>query len=1216
MHELDEAHGGGLDETGQDCDLVKSRRHVMHEELLLYSSLESNLPPSDAKLIRRARKLLMKNKSFRPKPRPSLSFRDIKALKAIASRTMFSGIRVSTKKQPPSVGAQFQWSLSRLMTTLNEANPFFIRCIKSNSEKASCQFDDEIVLRQLRYTGMLATVKIRQSGYNYRLLFEEFIQQYQILLPRGLLSSKGDVSAFLQTMHLNPDNFQIGKSKVFLRESEKLLLDEALHTEIMRRVVFIQRWVKAKLDRKHFVRLREAAICLQKHTRRFLAQKLLHRLQTVHDAVVTVQRYYRGWRVRRAYLAYRDATIFLQCHIRAFLTRRSFLAALLEKRRAEEKRLAEEEKARLRHLEELQSSASDEGVVDMAKASSAEELEEREFTPVQRRDSEESSGILEDSDSEAVSSIEPKSQRESIVSSPPTPTSETSGDSQRDSGAAEVVKRDRRDMYLVEAESSGSGRVQKLAKTFQSPQRDDELSPQGKEREPFAHSVGGSSHLLSPEHLQAIEEVIAKGKSPMHEQSELDGDSRSTTSDTSTHLSPFHKARKHIKNIMGGARRKKDDSDEEGEETQQTTPTITSPMKKVTDMGIAVLPPGAVPTMSTAFHPPAARDTPSPMVMRLEDGGKQISQVPPSRAKRKKKKRATGPQGNSQPQTAQSRSNVNFYGTSEWQYSDDMKITDIQDLHALDEFISQKCRELFKDQKRRETIFDKIFKGALDEFGREMKTVIAVEMQHDEVAVKYRDLFEKFKNLLVAAMRKEQTEATLVMGINAFRGFLDEFMKQHSGSRRERKEVKQPVKRDKQKKDMVEHLGHKFLQVQFNIPTFCEYCSSLIWLMDRGQVCQVCKYTCHKKCSVRSISACRGSSANQDSSNAKVFGALLESLLKEGQKIPLVVERLISAIEMSGLFTVGLYRKSGAAPKARELRACIEAGFETVNLDDYSVHILTTVLKSFLRELPEPLLTFELYDDFLRGSEIKDRKEQVQCMFAVLEKLPKANYDLFERLIFHLAKVAMHEDSTRMSVNGLAIIFAPCLLRSNKKIQAQESLNQVPKLTSAIEIILSEELASVKSKLADISTLESAEKTAEERLSFVRASLRGSRVKSDLQRPQMVAQESVQEEDERDSAANPELAAEERALTVHIASIHKERKNLTSKLPMLEARQASSDEDMLTGDETDSIFDPADTQDEINEEYAVAFDIPAYRPGSSQPSVSKTRYERASAHSH
>ena len=61
---------------------------------------------------------------------------------------------------------------------------------------------------------MLATVKIRQSGYNYRLTFEEFIQQYKILLPKGLLSSKDDVKQFLQRLDLNSENYQIGRTKV------------------------------------------------------------------------------------------------------------------------------------------------------------------------------------------------------------------------------------------------------------------------------------------------------------------------------------------------------------------------------------------------------------------------------------------------------------------------------------------------------------------------------------------------------------------------------------------------------------------------------------------------------------------------------------------------------------------------------------------------------------------------------------------------------------------------------------------------------------------------------------------------------------------------------------------------------------------------------------------------------------------------------------------
>ncbi|KAH3834610.1 hypothetical protein DPMN_107940 [Dreissena polymorpha] len=55
---------------------------------------------------------------------------------------------------------------------MDQANLFFIRCIKSNAEKLPCRFDDVLVLQQLRYTGMLVTVRIRQSGYNYRLTFE------------------------------------------------------------------------------------------------------------------------------------------------------------------------------------------------------------------------------------------------------------------------------------------------------------------------------------------------------------------------------------------------------------------------------------------------------------------------------------------------------------------------------------------------------------------------------------------------------------------------------------------------------------------------------------------------------------------------------------------------------------------------------------------------------------------------------------------------------------------------------------------------------------------------------------------------------------------------------------------------------------------------------------------------------------------------------------
>lgn len=67
-----------------------------------------------------------------------------------------------------------------------------------------------------RYTGMLETVRIRQAGFNVRLTYDEFIQLYRILLPKGLLSSQVDVRNFLATLNLNRDNYQLGKTFSFL----------------------------------------------------------------------------------------------------------------------------------------------------------------------------------------------------------------------------------------------------------------------------------------------------------------------------------------------------------------------------------------------------------------------------------------------------------------------------------------------------------------------------------------------------------------------------------------------------------------------------------------------------------------------------------------------------------------------------------------------------------------------------------------------------------------------------------------------------------------------------------------------------------------------------------------------------------------------------------------------------------------------------------------
>ncbi|XP_067665744.1 unconventional myosin-IXb-like isoform X8 [Haliotis asinina] len=1188
-----------VDECFSDDDSVFMKQHgdLMHEEKIL----ESHMSAADTRVIRKAAKIIMKSRSFKPKPRPSLSFRDIKTLKAIASRTMisFGGTRVGSKKQPPTVGAQFQWSLSRLMHTLNKANPFFIRCIKSNADKAPCVFDDEIVLRQLRYTGMLATVKIRQSGYNYRLTFEEFIQLYKILLPKGLLSSQEDVKIFLESMDLNRDNYQIGKTKVFLRESEKLMLDEALHRAIMERVIKIQRWVKTILERQNYTRLRTAVVLAQKCTRRWLAQRTLSSLRLEFDAALAIQRWYRGITVRRWYLDYQKNVICIQTAVRGFLARKRHHQMLVNR---DMKRKAEEEQVRQK-LEDLQSSTSDEGV--LLKGSSAEELLERECEALHRRDSEESSGILEDSESETTS--EPKSRVVSGTSPPITPTS--SG-----SGSVFIPRGENKDDSWEHTRSPG--RVQELARAFQSqpntPSKDENdgrkyfirrgsqrWKPKEQSPAPLAKQESFSdmelsptqpsdtlttAFPLSPDKIQAIEHVVSKHKD-RHDQQQVDGDRlQPDVAGAPPHLSPFHRVKKGFKNMMGGKKKERGhtDSDEESEEAASPS-SKTSPSKRPQDLGVSVLPP----------HPTTTPMSPrSPMKERNERDFQIVSQHGWQREKRKKKRRQ-------QQGQVQSRGNWKVEGTSQWQYPAELVITDLQELMFLDEFIGKKHEEVFKNEGKRATIFDKIFQGAIEEFRKNLKAIVGTESQKDAVYVRYRDLLSNFEQSLSAEVKHERTNATfpVTMGINAFRGFLDEFIKNHAGKKREEKKKDEKklenknAKKDKNRKDAVEHLGHKFLQVQFNIPTFCELCSSLIWIMEKGQVCQVCKYTCHKKCSTKTMPTCRGALDTQGKVSSQIFGAGLESLVSEGCKVPKVAERLIQTIEMHGMFTEGLYRKSGAAPKVRHLRQIIESDIDAVDFEEYPVHVLTSTLKCFFRELPEPLLTFDLYDDFLRAAEIKDEKERIQSLFTVIERLPKANYNLCERLMFHLARVAMHEGSNKMSCNGLAIIFAPCLLRSNKVMQAQESLNQVPRQTMCIEYILGEQLMKVNATLEDIHTLESAEKSAADRLSFVRASIRAPKSRPvSMHKP--ISPIPVKEEEEEEETL---LIEEARVLSAHIASIHKEKDNLTTRLPVLEPRQASSDEDMLTGDEFESSFDPMDDLED-NEEYASTFDLPVSPP--------------------
>ncbi|KAJ3596227.1 hypothetical protein NHX12_002636, partial [Muraenolepis orangiensis] len=284
-----------------------------------------------------------------------------------------------------------------------------------------------------------------------------------------------------------------------------------------------------------------------------------------------------------------------------------------------------------------------------------------------------------------------------------------------------------------------------------------------------------------------------------------------------------------------------------------------------------------------------------------------------------------------------------------------------------------------------------------------------------------------------------------------------------------------------------EHNGHIFKATQYSIPTYCEYCSSLIWMMDRACVCKLCRYACHRRCCTKMTTKC--SKKYDPELSSRQFGVELSRLSREEHTVPHLVEKLINYIEMHGLYTEGIYRKSGSTNKVKELRQGLDTDVSSMNLDDYNIHVIASVLKQWLRDLPSPLMTFELYQEFLRAMGQTDRREVIQNVYSVIDQLSRTHLSALERLVFHLVRIALQEETNRMSANALAIVFAPCVLRCPDTIDPLQSVQDISKTTACVELVINEQMSKYRARLKDISSLEFAESKAKGRLTHIRRSL-------------------------------------------------------------------------------------------------------------------------------
>lgn len=165
---------------------------------------------------------------------------------------------------------------------------------------------------------MLETVRIRQSGYSSKYSFQDFVSHFHVLLPQHIIPSKFNIQDFFRKININSDNYQVGKTMVFLKEHERQHLQDLLHQEVLRRIVLLQRWFRVLLSRQQFLHLRQASIIIQRFWRNYLNQKQVRNAAVEKDAFIMasaaslLQASWRAHLERQRYLELRAAAVIIQ----------------------------------------------------------------------------------------------------------------------------------------------------------------------------------------------------------------------------------------------------------------------------------------------------------------------------------------------------------------------------------------------------------------------------------------------------------------------------------------------------------------------------------------------------------------------------------------------------------------------------------------------------------------------------------------------------------------------------------------------------------------------------------------------------------------------------------------------------------------------------------------------------------------------------------------
>ncbi|XP_051878329.1 rho GTPase-activating protein 17a isoform X5 [Pristis pectinata] len=159
------------------------------------------------------------------------------------------------------------------------------------------------------------------------------------------------------------------------------------------------------------------------------------------------------------------------------------------------------------------------------------------------------------------------------------------------------------------------------------------------------------------------------------------------------------------------------------------------------------------------------------------------------------------------------------------------------------------------------------------------------------------------------------------------------------------------------------------------------------------------------------------------------FGTALEEHLKRsGREIALPIEACVMMLLETGMKEEGLFRIAAGASKLKKLKAALDCS--TSQLEEFysDPHAVAGALKSYLRELPEPLMTFQLYDEWVQAASVPEPDKKLQALWLTCSKMPKSHSSNFRYLIKFLSKLAQYSEMNKMTPSNIAIVLGPNLL--------------------------------------------------------------------------------------------------------------------------------------------------------------------------------------------